>query len=89
MLVEKECSYPAGCACFVLVYQRGLADLSSSNVLPFRGLDKCVQMTVVGKQQLYNGLCSGSLWFTEQWEASGAAKALRAAFQSECCWKGN
>lgn len=43
-------------------------------MLPFRGLDKCVQMLVVSKQQVYNGLCSGSPQFIELLEASGIAK---------------
>jgi len=43
-------------------------------MLPFYGLDKCVQMLVVSKQQVYNGLCSDSPQFMELLEASGIAK---------------
>lgn len=60
----------------------GWLTLPSANVLPFHGLDKCVQMPVVGKQQLYNGFAQAK-WFREQWEASDAAKAVKTAFQRE------
>lgn len=66
----------------------GWPTLPSANVLPSHGLDKCVQMPVVGKQQLYNGFAQAE-WFREQWEAGGAAKSVKTAFQERaCCWKG-
>lgn len=60
----------------------GWLTLPSANVLPFCGLDKCVQMPVVGKQQLYNGFAQAE-WFREQWEAGNAAKSVQTAFQRE------
>lgn len=74
----------------------GWLTLPSANVLPFRGPAKCVQMPVVGKQQLYNGFAQAEC-FREQWEAGGAAKSVKTAFQrelkregkaSECVGKG-
>lgn len=66
----------------------GWLTLPSANVLPSHGLDKCVQMPVVGKQQLYNGFAQAE-WFREQWEAGSAAKSVKTAFQERaCCWKG-
>lgn len=60
----------------------GWLTLPSANVLPFHGLDECVQMPVVGKQQLYNGFAQAE-WFREQWEAGSAAKSVKTAFQRE------
>lgn len=67
----------------------GWLTVPSANVLPFHGLAKCVQMPVVGKQQLYNGFAQAE-WFREQWEAGDAAKSVKTAFQKEraWCWKG-
>lgn len=51
-------------------------------MLPSHGLVKCVQMPVVGKQQLYNGFAQAE-WLREQWEAGNAAKSVKTAFQRE------